>query len=126
LIAKVSFTMVIKLLIRTTTLKFFVGCVPSCPELLGKTSDPTSAEGPLFAAHGPVWLFSVPKGENVEVEQVSRHRRDKMKRDDTAVGCSKESVWGLLWKWLGLQHSRLVTLFFQAFGWILFLSGHIA
>jgi hypothetical protein len=46
--------------------------------------------------------FSIPKGENIEGEEVSRHGGDKMKCDDGAVGYSKESVPKVLWTMEGL------------------------
>jgi hypothetical protein len=48
---------------------------------------------PPFPRHGPVWLFSIPKGENVvEGEELSRYGGDKTKYNNGAVGYSMESV----------------------------------
>lgn len=113
--------------------------VPPHPELLGKMSDPTSARVPLFTWHCPMWHFIFPKVKMLLKENRFRHGRGKMKCDDTAVGCSKESVpkvlWtmeGLLeqvfgvwrrWRELGLQHHRLVCFSWPLLGYF-FIGPH--
>jgi hypothetical protein len=106
---KASFTMSthqkVKLLTRSTTSKFSIGCVMQCgasdlcpgSEVTGSSTMTTpqstcptlsrtswwnigshKGHAPPFTRHGHVWLFSIPRGENVvEKEEVSRHGRDK-------------------------------------------------
>ena len=107
--------------------------VPPHPEHLGWMSDPTSARVPLFTGLSPLWHFIFPKVKMLLMRNRFRHGGDKMKCDDTTVGCSKESVpkvlWtmeGLLqqmcgvwrgWRELGLQYHTLVCFSWPLLGY---------